>query len=424
MARALNPLEVPRDLFASCPRGLESALADELAAMGVTEWRSNAGGIQFRAGLRQAWSVNLHSRIASRVLLRMTQGGYRNEDDVYRLAGSCPWESWFGADATLRVDVSAQRSPLASLNFVTLRIKDAIVDRFRDLQGRRPSIDTRSPDVRVQAFLDARQATIYLDLSGESLFKRGWRAGRDDKGAAPLKENLAAGLVALSGWQPEQRFFDPFCGSGTLLIEAAQQALGIAPGVARPFGFERLKVFDSLAWAELRRGAAQHAAERIAAWRAGSVQLDIAGSDIDPDAVERSRRNLERAGVPTDLVRLEVADLSSPSFDPPAARHSGTPGLIVANPPYDERVAALGARDPITPETDASIGDMPGHAELIGRCGVQIKRHFPGWQLHLLSTDPQLPRQLRMQPARRTPLFNGALECRLLRFDIHARPGP
>jgi putative N6-adenine-specific DNA methylase len=434
MAPAQHPLDGARELFASCPRGLEPALAAELTALGIRELRPNSGGVQFRASLRQAWAVNLHLRIASRVLLRIAQAAYRHEEDLYRLAGGCPWESWFSADSTLRVDVSAQRSPVASLNFVTLRIKDAIVDRFRDLQGRRPSIDTRNPDVRVQAFLDARQATLYLDLSGESLFKRGWRAGRDDKGAAPLKENLAAGLVALAGWQPELPLYDPFCGSGTVLIEAAQQALAIAPGASRSFGFERLKVFDALAWAELRRAAAQRAAERLAAWRSGALRLDIAGSDIDPEAVERSRRNLERAGIPADLVGLMVADLASAQYRPPALAALAGPqgqtrtGMIISNPPYDERVALVGGEDGADGGGDRRgtedrpvHGAGPDHAELLGRCGEQLKRHFPGWPLHLLSTDPQLPRQLRMQPSRRTPLFNGALECRLLRFDIHPR---
>jgi len=309
-----------------------------------------SAGVHFQASLVDAWWINLQSRLASRVLMRVAVGLYRQEDDLYRLAQSVAWEHWFDPAMTLRVDVSAQRSPLTSLNFVTLRIKDAIVDRLREATGRRPSINTRAPDVRVQAFLGPREATVYLDLSGESLFKRGWRGGEDDKGEAPLKENLAAGLIALTGWQPELPFYDPFCGSGTLLIEAAQQALSIAPGQARPFGFERLKPFDAIAWADMRREAAQQSRERIAALRAGSIACAIAGSDIDPRAIERSRRNIERAGLPVDLIRLGITDLASEHYRPPwknlpegpAAPGIRPRGMIIANPPYGERMTAGG----------------------------------------------------------------------------------
>ncbi len=350
MLQVPGSFDSPRPLFATCPRGLESVLAAELSRLGAAEVRPMSAGVHFQASLVDAWWINLQSRLASRVLMRVAVGLYRQEDDLYRLAQSVAWEHWFDPAMTLRVDVSAQRSPLTSLNFVTLRIKDAIVDRLREATGRRPSINTRAPDVRVQAFLGPREATVYLDLSGESLFKRGWRGGEDDKGEAPLKENLAAGLIALTGWQPELPFYDPFCGSGTLLIEAAQQALSIAPGQARPFGFERLKPFDAIAWADMRREAAQQSRERIAALRAGSIACAIAGSDIDPRAIERSRRNIERAGLPVDLIRLGITDLASEHYRPPwknlpegpAAPGIRPRGMIIANPPYGERMTAGG----------------------------------------------------------------------------------
>jgi hypothetical protein len=182
------------DCFAPCPRGLEKTLADELLSLGATVDQVVTAGVAFRGDRSVAYAANLHSRIASRILLRVAQGRYRDDDDLYRLANRCEWERWFDVHRTLRIDVNAIRSPLRSLNFATLRLKDGLVDRFRTRTGVRPSIDTVTPDVRIFGFLDERGATLYLDLSGEPLFKRGWRTEREDKGEAPLKENLAAGL--------------------------------------------------------------------------------------------------------------------------------------------------------------------------------------------------------------------------------------
>ncbi|MEY3665185.1 MAG: hypothetical protein RLZZ153_1367 [Pseudomonadota bacterium] len=225
--------------FAPCPRGLESLLATELAGLGASDVAATQGGVAFDAEPATAWLANLHSRLASRVLMRVGSGPYRDEDGLYKLARRIEWERWFDASFTLRVDVAAQRSPLRSLNFAALRIKDGIVDHFRASSGDRPSIDTREPDVRVHAFLQARSLAIYLDLSGEPLFKRGWRSEAGAKGEAPLKENLAAGLLMLARWCPGEPLMDPFCGSGTLLIEAAQMQLGIAPGISEVSGPRR-----------------------------------------------------------------------------------------------------------------------------------------------------------------------------------------
>lgn len=278
--------------FVVCPGGLEAPLAQELASIAnrpdskvLGTWvidptpTSPSGGIGLAAPISAAMALNLHSRIASRVLLQMAQAPYRQEDDLYKLASGLAWEDWFTSKQTLRVDVTAHRSPLKSLNFATLKIKDAIVDRLRDVTGDRPSIDTAFPDIRVQAHLTATQVTIYLDTSGEALFKRGWR---DEKGDAPLKENLAAGILLITAWQPSQTLFDPMCGSGTFLIEAAQMALAIPPGAIRAgmygddakssrlayrplvtsahgFGFQRLKPFneptEQKRWLELKEAA-------------------------------------------------------------------------------------------------------------------------------------------------------------------------
>ena len=311
---------------------------EELQSLGAKACRPLAGGVAFEGDAGLAMAANLHSRIASRILMRAAIGRYRDEDALYRLVRRTEWEQWFNERLSLRVDVSAHRSPLRSLNFATLRVKDAICDRFRELTGARPSVDTRAPDVRVFVFLEAIDATVYIDLSGESLFKRGWRGEEGSAGIAPLKENLAAGLLALAGWQPGIALHDPMCGSGTLLIEAAQRSLDIAPGIGRRFGFERLRGFDALAWAELRQAAEQSADAARDRLRAAGTPLAISGGDIDPRAIARTRHNLLKAGIPEASVKLEVADFGADSAGPPDA----TPerGIIVTNPPYGERLQA------------------------------------------------------------------------------------
>lgn len=391
------------ELFAACPRGLEAALVDELASLGASDCRATGGGVLFRGDRAVAYSANLWSRLASRVMRAVARRRYRDDDDLYRMTNGVEWERFLDAKRTLRVDVSARRSPLRSLNFATLRVKDGIVDRLRHATGARPSIDTRAPDVRVFAHLDAREATLYLDLSGEPLFKRGWRSGADDKGAAPLKENLAAGLLVLAGWTPDFPLVDPFCGSGTIAIEAAQLALERAPGALRAFGFEKLLDHDAALWKRLRSEAALRADG--AAHRSAVGALRIAGSDIDARAIARARRNAARAGLPEDSIAwrvLDAARLRAP-FD--------TPGWIVTNPPYGERLQAHTAGDPAQRRHEAAM-----HA-----FGAALKNDFSGWHVWGLSSDAQLPRQLGMQERRRTPLFNGAIECRLFGFEVFGR---
>jgi len=395
-------------LFAACPRGLEAALAAELAGLGARDCRAVAGGVLFDGDREIAYRANLWSRLASRVLRRVAQRRYRDDDDLYRLALGVEWERHFDARHSLRVDLSAVRSPVRSLNFATLRVKDGIVDRLRERTGARPSIDTRAPDARVFAYLEDRQATLYLDLSGEPLFKRGWRAGRDAKGEAPLKENLAAGLLALSGWTPAVPLYDPFCGSGTVVIEAAQIAFDIAPGLSRAFGLEKLLDHDAKIWAALRADAIRRAQ---AAARRGASPPRLAASDLDPRAIEQALRNFERAGLPARAVDARVADAAAarPPFD--------APGFIVANPPYGERIEALGAAGP----PPGAHGDAGRHERAMRAFGATLRERFAGWQVWLLSSDRALPGQLGMKERRRTPLFNGAIECRLFGFEIFAR---
>src|SRR5574340_277666 len=238
--------------FATCPRGLEGELARELEGLGAQEVVAAEGGTGFAGEFALACRANLESRVASRVLWRVGTASYRNERDLHAAAREIDWPRLFRSDRSLRVDVAATRAPLASLDFATLTVKDAVCDRFRDQSGTRPSIDKRAPDVRVHVHLTAGEATFYLDTSGETLFKRGWRRGRE---IAPLRENLAAGLLGLAQWNRGTALLDPMCGSGTIVVEAALIAADRAPGLARSFGFQKLARYDGPAWQRIRQAA-------------------------------------------------------------------------------------------------------------------------------------------------------------------------
>lgn len=390
-------MSIIHSYFCPCPRGLEAALAEELgeiASPGNTLKVHNQvpGGVHCSGTLQDAYRINLHSRIASRVLLRMAHAGYVNENDVYDLTLAQPWEDWFGVQHTIRIDVTAITSPLKSLEFTTLKIKDAVCDRFRDICGERPSVDTRSPDMRIVGFLDAHNYTVYLDTSGEALFKRGWRL---ETGDAPLRENLAAGMLRVAGWKPGMTLFDPMCGSGTILAEAAQMLAGIPPGYRREFAFEKFNAFDAGEWQAIK----------------GSVKLQplpteptIFGSDISGDMVTMTRHNLNKAGIQFEvpLKQIEAQEVKAPSE---------TPGILLTNPPYGERIGVRG---------DSTIADDEMAKAFFSAFGTTLKQRFAGWKVFLFTADLGVPKLLRLKESRKTPFFNGALECRLFRFDMVA----
>jgi len=375
--------EIPSH-FATCPRGLEALLAAEVERLGAGAVAVTSGGVSFQADLRTVYRVNLESRIATRVLRRLDTKPYRNEKDIYELARSQHWGQWFRVSQSIRVDTTAVRSPLKSIDFATLRIKDAICDRFRDDTGSRPNVDTRAPDVRILAYLTQDTATLYLDTSGEPLYKRGYRTQSVE---APLKENLAAGIIALAGWRPEEALLDPMCGGGTLVAEAAMIGLNIAPGLGRSFGFERTADFDPGLWASVREAAMQA--------RTLDRKLSIHGSDLHYREVEYAKENLRSAGL-SDAVQIKQA--SATDLRPPTAE-----GVLVTNPPYGER-----------------IGEKDDLAALYPKLGDWMKQHFAGWRCYYFTGDPELPKGIRLKASRRTPLFNGAIECRLFEYRIIA----
>jgi len=370
--------------FASCPRGLEALLAEDLTAVGVKDLKAIPGGVHFAAEWPACYAANLHSRIATRILWRVAHGRYTKEDDIYKLALDCEWPKWFAATQTIRVDVTAVKSPLKSLEFITLRIKDAICDRFRADTGKRPSVDTREPEVRMHGFITVDECTLYIDTSGAPLYQRGLRQKTVE---APLKENVAAGIIRLSGWQPGTPMIDPMCGSGTFLIEAAQIALNIAPGAGREFGFQRLKNFQLPAWKTMLDAAMD--AEKPAKF------AQIYGSDISPVSVRAALANLDRAGL-LPAVKLTTGDLLE--IEAPAES-----GIMIANPPYGERLS----------EQDELAAFYP-------LLGTALKRKFAGWNCYLLTADLRMPKLMRLTPSKKTPLYNGAIECRVFEFKMVA----
>ncbi len=337
-----------------------------------------------------AYRINLYSRIASRCLLRMAHAGYINENDIYDLTLEQPWEDWFGYHHTIRVDVTGIKCPLKSLEFATLKIKDAICDRFRDQFTQRPSVDTKMPDMRIVGFLDARNFTVYLDTSGEALFKRGWRL---ETGDAPLRENLAAGLLRTAGWKPGIPLLDPMCGSGTILIEAAQMLAGIPPGLHREFAFEKFGSFAEDEWQAIKDQVKLNPLP---------AEPSIFGSDISGDAIVMTRNNLNKAGIKFDvpLKQIEAQEIKPPTE---------TPGILLTNPPYGERIGVRG---------DSSIEPDEMAKDFFTAISTTLKQRFAGWSVFLFTADLSLPKMLRLKESRKTPFFNGALECRLFRFDM------
>jgi putative N6-adenine-specific DNA methylase len=367
--------------FASCPRGLEELLLQELKTFNAENTHGVPGGVSFSGSWEICYRANLWSRIASRILWRVADFSYRNETELYAAARAVAWPRYFSVQKKIRVNVTAQKSPLKSLEFATLRIKDAVCDRFRDATGRRPDIDRSNPDVRVHGFLETDKGTLYLDTSGEPLFKRGWRTGQ---GEAPLRENLAAGIVMLTGWRPDEPLLDPMCGGATLLAEAAAMARGRAPGAKRSFGFENLLNYQLPVWEKLKREKPEESANPA-----------LFGSDNDARALDDARRNLAAAGVER-WVKLEQADVLERVA--PA-----TGGVMIANPPYGER-----------------MGSLDDLALFYPKLGDALKQRFAGWRCYLFTADLRLPKLIRLSPSARTPLWNGAIECRLYEFRMVA----
>lgn len=384
MRNSMTQNQAPNRYFATCPRGLEQLLADELTQAGAKAIKPTDGGVSFDGSWAVCYAANLNSRIATRILWQVARGKYLNEEDLFNAAYKLNWPQWFDVKHDFMVKVTGVKCPLKSLEFATLKIKDAVCDKFRLAVGSRPYIDTKTPSVRIHAYLAAEEYQFYLDTSGAALYQRGNRGASIE---APLRENLAAGILKLSGWQVGQPLLDPMCGSGTFLLEAAMVALNMAPGIKRSFGFEKLKTYESDTWKKIKNQAAS---------KVKPVTFQkIYGSDLDLRAVRVSKQNLEEAGL---LEAVQLAHTDMVNVTPPADS-----GVMIANPPYGVR-----------------IGEDEELASLYPKMGETLKRKFAGWNTYFLTNDLRMPKLMRLTPSKRTPLFNGPLECRLFEIKMVA----
>ncbi len=445
-------------LFLPCAAGVEDFLAQEvheITGLQGEDLRVMRGGVNLRSSWRDAMRLNLYSRLCQRVLVQLHVGEYRNEQDLFEAASNVAWEIWFTPKESFKIKITAQHSPLQSLNFAALKIKDAIADRFRFKTGIRPDVNTQWPDARIYAHLTTDTVTIYIDTSGEPLFKRGWR---QDTGEAPLKETLAAAMIAASGWIDTideetgefAPFYDPCCGSGTIAIEAAQIACNIAPGCTRRFGFEKLLPYQPHVWDAIKSEATQ--AILTVEERAN---IQIFGSDVSFRMVDFATRNAERAGV-ADVVQFRGGDALQRM---PPCENEKKNGIMIVNPPYGDRIGISGVagqnarrsggrenaqqkgrqnlQQNANYSPDASDfeqdeqSDQPRFGqretaqtengdEFFPQLATHWKKNYAGWTAHVLTPDMKLPTKMRLKESRRVPMWNGPIECRLFRFDMLA----
>ena len=380
--------------FASCPKGLEQLLLQELSSLGALDVRETVAGVYFSAEPQLVYSVCMWSRLANKVFLPVVNGPVQEADDLYRLAGTIPWEAHFLPNAKMRVDFSGTNDLIRHTNFGGQLIKDAVVDRLRDVHGERPSVSKDDPDLIVNARLSRGKVHISLDLSGDSLHRRGYRAGQ---GIAPLKENLAAALLIRSGWPEIAKaggaLIDPMCGSATFLIEGAMMAADIAPGILRKrFGFHGWKQFDETLFAPVKDGALERKRQGLA----GKLP-EIRGYDIDPSVLDRAEDNIYAAGL-GKVVRVSKKAINE--FKKPTHKEIDT-GLVICNPPYGER-----------------LGEIDGLRNTYHQLAQSIKTELPGWQFGVFTGNPELGKELRLRARKKFKFFNGTIPSELLLFDI------
>lgn len=388
--------------FASTNRGMEALLIEEIKSLGATEILSTNAGAQFSADMTTIMKINLHSRFASRIMLQVAFSEYHDADDIYKLAHTINWQEWFNSKNTIKVSTTAIHSPLKSLDFVTLKVKDAICDSFMELDNLRPDVNKLNPDIRIYNFLTNDTVTIYIDTSGNALFKRGYR---ENKLEAPLKENLAAGLLTLSNWSSSVTLFDPMCGSGTIIIEAISQGLNIAPGFMREFSFELFKNFDKKSWNELKKNAFDSIK-----WK---NKLSLFANDKNMKAIHIARDNLMQFELMLrsscnkfnlDNQSINLMNLVKFSnFDLLNMKAPSDSGIMVTNPPYGVR-----------------LDELDELAEFYPKLASILKNNFAGWNCYFLTADLRMPKLMRLKPTRKTPLFNGALDCRLFELKMVA----
>lgn len=386
------------EFFITCPKGLEPLLADELAELGISGSRQTVAGVSCSADVEQAYRLCLWSRLANRVLLQVGQGAVESAEQLYQVAQEIDWQSHIPPTATLSVAFTGKSRAINHSHFAALKVKDAIVDQLRERSGHRPDIDRDNADIRVRAHLYRGQLTVYLDLSGESLHRRGYRM---QGGAAPLKENLAAAILRRCQWPSISAdypvLFDPMCGSGTLLIEGLLMAADIAPGLSRAaFGFERWGQHQPALWQRLLEEAQERRTQGLA-----NLSVRAVGRDQDETILAVARENAERAGV-ADWLELASAPLARLVCPSP-----NQPGLLLTNPPYGER-----------------LGDESALMFLYRQLGDALKQDFAGWKAAVFTGNPELSQAIGLKADKSYRLFNGPIDSRLLCYTLYVKERP
>ncbi len=372
------------EFFATASKGLEDLVASELRVLGVADIAVETGGVRFTGDIAVSYRANLWLRTANRVLMPLSTFHCTSPQLLYDGVYSIPWTSYLTPDMTLAVVCNLRDSALTHSGFVALKTKDAIVDSIRDHFGRRPNVCTSNPDLLVNVHLVRNQCTVSLDTSGVGLDKRGYRL---EKGEAPLRETLASAMLAISGWDGTVPLVDPMCGSGTIPIEAALKATLRPPGLTRQgFGFQKWPSYDAKIWHEVLTEARDTVKEKVG--------VSICGSDLALNALKYAKENASRAGV-GDLVTFSKTDIAA--VVPPKE-----PGVLLINPPYGVR-----------------LGDVKTLETLYRRIGDVMKQHFTGYSAFLLTGNPQLAKHVGLKASQRIVLYNGPIECRLLRYELY-----
>ncbi len=370
--------------FATAAKGVEEVLADEIRRLGVSEVILEKGGVRFKGDMETCYRANLWLRTAHRILMPIMEFSCESPQHLYDGVRSVQWQHYLNPDMTLAVTCNLRDSKITHSGFAALKTKDAIVDSIRDSFGRRPDVDTRSPGLLVNVHLVRNCCTISLDTSGVSLDKRGYRL---DSKEAPLRETLAAAMIELSGWDGSTPLVDPMCGSGTIPVEAALKASRRAPGLTRSsFGFQRWPSFDPAKWGNVL----QEAQEQVRR----SLPISILGADMSGSALALARNNAQRAGV-DGLVSFRRAGIGE--WSPPEP-----PGVLLCNPPYGVR-----------------LGEEDSLKSLYKKLGDTLKNSFAGYSAYVLSGNPRLASCIGLKPSRRIVLYNGPIECRLLRYELY-----
>jgi 23S rRNA (guanine2445-N2)-methyltransferase / 23S rRNA (guanine2069-N7)-methyltransferase len=378
------------DWLATCPKGLELLLVDELTALGAFNAKETVAAVYFQGSKEVAYRACLWSRLANRILMPLHSFMLNESDDLYQQCNDITWETHFSAAQSIAIDFIGTSRFIDNTMYGSQRVKDAIVDRIRRIEGERPNVDTKNPDIRIQVRQHKGRVSVSLDISGESLHRRGYRTGQ---GSAPIKENLAVALLLRAGWPAiiaqQGALLDPMCGSGTLLIEGAMMAADIAPGIRRErYGFDQWLQHDADLWQTLVDEAHQRKAIGLE-----NLSLDIRGYDANPRVLEYTVKNIENAGL-DDHIRLAHKPIDQ--FGKPTAER----GLLLTNPPYGER-----------------LGEVEELVPLYQKLGAVLQKNFQGWKAAIFTGNVDLGRQTDLSPTKQYSLFNGTIPCKLLVFE-------